>query len=306
MPGTLNMGPESERLGTATTSGNVEIFKACCELWVISNNLLRQYSRDDDDGDRPSHQLAEQTFRQLLVWADALPLTLVRSDKSVHAVMMMQYVPPTESSFIDNRLTRRVSIYFHAIVTDIFRPLLPMSQDSLRLHSFASSRASPRAVYAASINQLKRLLLTFRLSFKTASLSILSQTVLIYVCNAVVREAHNSNQSEWRFYLRLCLAASEDLYGCYRESWCVTRALLSMALERGALLPQEAGRLAQELLELGRHYTTGTEEANTRSMIDLDLAVTDRTAARVGCYAGKFEELMLEKSTEELLADHTM
>lgn len=153
------------------------------------------------------------------------------------------------------------------------------------------------AIYAASINQLKRLFLIFRLSFKTASLSILSQTVLIYVCNAVIQEAQNSNLSEWNFYLRLCVAALEDLYGCYRESWSVTQGLLSMALERGAIMPGEADRIVQEMLELGRHHGA-SGDVDTRSMIDLDLAVVDPAAARVASLAGKFPERMRPKKGE--------
>jgi hypothetical protein len=46
-------------------------------------------------GDKPPDQQEdspEHTLRRLLAWADALPLTLVRSDQSTHAVLMMQCV----------------------------------------------------------------------------------------------------------------------------------------------------------------------------------------------------------------------
>lgn len=190
-----------------------------------------------------------------------------------------------------------VSIYFHAIVADLFRPFLRIPQQDLRLRSFSTPHSTPKAIYAASINQLKRLLLIFRLSFKTASASILSQTVLIYVCNAMLQEARSSDKVEWRFYLRLCLAALEDLYACYRESWSVTKALLGMALERGAMMPAEAGRIIQEMEEMGRHHGS-YENVDTRSMVDLDLAVVNPTAARVTSLAGKFQELMLQVKVE--------
>lgn len=92
--------------------------------------------------------------------------------------------------------------------------------------------------------------------------------------------------------MRLCLAALEDLYGSYRESWSVMQGLLSMALDRGAIMPGEADRISQEMIELGRHHGA-TNDVDTRSMIDLDLAVIDPTAARVTCLAGKFSERML-------------
>lgn len=80
----------------------------------------------------------------------------------------------------------------------------------------------PRAVYDASINQLKRLLLMICISFLPASLSILSQIVLTYVGHAVVQDVQGSEQLERRLYIRLFLAALEDLCGSYRESWSVT------------------------------------------------------------------------------------
>jgi len=190
------------------------------------------------------------------------------------------------------------AFYFHAIVADLFRQLPPQVQSTKLQRTFDTPRSRPRAIYAASINQLKRLLLIFRTSFEQASLSLLSQTVLVYVCNAVIREAQNSDQVEWRFYLRLCLAAEEDLYGSYRESWFVTRAILSMALERNAVTVSEAKGVLQELLELGRHHNKRGDESNTRSIIDLDLAYTNSAAARVETYAGKFDELVLERTAD--------
>ncbi|KAH8125656.1 hypothetical protein LI328DRAFT_151772 [Trichoderma asperelloides] len=274
MPGTLNIGPEAERLGAADASIHTQVFKACCELWVISRDVTRNYQHTGCE--KPSEQQqehSEHTIHRLLAWADALPLDLVRSDQSTHAVLMMH-------------------IYFHAIVTDVFRPFIHISPCPFRLRSFTTPGGTPKAIYSASISQLKRLLLHFRLSFKTASLSILSQTVLIYVSNAVIQESQHSNLPEWSFYLRLCLAALEDLYGSYRESWSVMQGLLSMALDRGAIMPGEADRISQEMIELGRHHGA-TNDVDTRSMIDLDLAVIDPTAARVTCLAGKFSERML-------------
>ncbi|KAI5465268.1 hypothetical protein BGZ63DRAFT_450210 [Mariannaea sp. PMI_226] len=279
MPGSLDLKPETESLETTTPSTDVEVFTACCKLWVISNDVTQKY-RHGYSTQSPSQQLqvAEQTFRRLLAWGDALPLSLVRRDQSTHAVIMMH-------------------IYYHAIVADLFRHFLPISDDHLRLRSFSTLQATPRAIYTASINQLKRLLVFFRLSFKMASLSILSQTVLIYVFNAVVREAHRSDQLEWHFYLQVCLAALEDLYGCYRESWSVTRGLLCIAMERGAITRRKAEQIASEMMVLGDHYST-CAEVDTRSMIDLDLAVINPAAARVSSLASKYEEQMLEKRSE--------
>lgn len=184
------------------------------------------------------------------------------------------------------------------MVADFFRSSANISTTPFRMRSFETPQVTPRAVYDASINQLKRLLLLFRISFQTASLSILSQTVLIYVGHAVVQDAQSSEQLERRLYIRLCLAALEDLYGSYRESWSVTRGLLSMALKRGIIAPEEAGRIRQEMTELGQHHST-PDDVDTRSILDLDLATVDTSAAQVSTVAAQFEDLLLEAKVEK-------
>lgn len=92
MPGTLNAGPETERLDTDAVSINVKVFKACCELCVVRHKV-RRMNRHIDLSKITSHQheVAEQASQQLLGCANALPLELVRSNQSTHAVIMMQY-----------------------------------------------------------------------------------------------------------------------------------------------------------------------------------------------------------------------
>jgi hypothetical protein len=205
---------------------------------------------------------------------------------------MVSCQPDYSKVLIDN------SIYFHAMIADFFRSLPNISTTPFRMRSFETPQVTPRAVYDASINQLKRLLLMFRISFQTASLSILSQTVLIYVGHAVVQDAQSSEQLERRLYIRLCLAALEDLYGSYRESWSVTRGLLSMALKRGIIAPEEAGRIRQEMTALGQHHST-PDDVDTRSILDLDLATVNTSAAQVSTVAAQFEDLLLEAKVEK-------
>ena len=75
---------------------DVAVFKACCELWLIFHSTLSDY-HDEKGGDTAGKKtstvsltLAEDVYRQLLVWADNLPLDLVRGCDNSHSVMMMQ------------------------------------------------------------------------------------------------------------------------------------------------------------------------------------------------------------------------
>ncbi|KAM0231510.1 hypothetical protein ACHAP5_011041 [Fusarium lateritium] len=70
---------------------NREVFKASCKLWVIFAIIAKQYYRE---GITPSQsapvEFAEGIYRQLLDWADELPLELVRRPGSCHGVQMLQ------------------------------------------------------------------------------------------------------------------------------------------------------------------------------------------------------------------------
>ena len=92
MPGILTVGPRTEAAGTVETPVHIQVFDACCKLWVIFNETERDYQVDNVKTSLQRLEIAEQSFRRLLVWAEDLPLSLVRRDNSAHAVLMMQYV----------------------------------------------------------------------------------------------------------------------------------------------------------------------------------------------------------------------
>ncbi|EQB50464.1 hypothetical protein CGLO_10082 [Colletotrichum gloeosporioides Cg-14] len=194
-------------------------------------------------------------------------------------------------------------IYFHAIVTDLFRPFLTPPTCNLRLNLFSSQHATPKAVYAASVNQLKRLCLLFRLRYKKARFSGLWQTAVIYVANAMMQEAaqskpqHQRPGREWRFYLDLCLAGLTDLCVSFSTSGAISRAVVVMALQNGTLKPAEANRVLIELkrLEMAHEEARLKLNGNTEAtwVVDLNLALTDIEAARGQSLVQRFEKMML-------------
>jgi hypothetical protein len=191
-------------------------------------------------------------------------------------------------------------MYLHIIVAHVFRPFLRSPHRSQCLRSFTSAQAVPEAIYAASMNQLKRLVLAFRESFTNATHSVFWQTSLIYLANAMVSEAR-SGDPEWRFYVELCLAGMEDLHGSFRISKVVVQSLLSMTLREGIFSYDEARRVAAELEVLGGHHTAATRgraldadegDVEISWIFNLDLALENHDAARAGNQAGNYEELM--------------
>ncbi|KAL9481005.1 hypothetical protein ACSS6W_005791 [Trichoderma asperelloides] len=249
-----------------TQERNIEIFDASCKLWTIFSEVLSVYYAQNGKptfSQQSSLEFAEKIYRRLLCWAAQLPMSLVRSPESSHAVLMLH-------------------VYFHAIITDVFRPFSLISNRLLRLSSFESPQATPESAYAGSINQLKRLLLVYRLNFKTATLSVLWQTGLVYVANAMVRDTRESS-NERRYYIFLCLAGLEDLSVNFRVFGTIAKGLLGMALKCGAVKKREAKRIIHELSEVATLHKAVEQLEDDKIVanwiIDLDLALNDTEAA---------------------------
>lgn len=90
MPGSLDAGPPTERIVAQEVSLHTKIFKASCELWILSYDLRRaRQQAATTNADFLTE--VQDIFSRYLSWAASLPLNLVRSDQSNHAVAMMQY-----------------------------------------------------------------------------------------------------------------------------------------------------------------------------------------------------------------------
>ncbi|KAK5999162.1 Notoamide biosynthesis transcriptional activator notL'-like protein [Cladobotryum mycophilum] len=283
-PAELERESLKSRNSSAEPSSTVEVFDASCNLWtIVGEVLVRFYIQNTSSTLRSpeTFEFVEGVYRRLLGWAHNLPLCLVRNPSSNHAVFLLH-------------------IYFHAIVTDIFRPFLD-TQPPFRFKTFSAPHASAEAAYSASVNQLKRLLLLYRLHCKRATLCILWQTGLIYVANAMMREAGTPG-TEWRFYLNLCLAGFEDLYSCYRVFNSIGKGFLGMAFQRGAINAQDAKRIRKEMKVLGKSHSAVDELANGQTIanwiVEFDLALSDPGSARGTDLAKRFEELMLDDEAD--------
>jgi hypothetical protein len=199
------------------------------------------------------------------------------------------------------------------MVADLFRPLLNSPWRATALRSFTSRLATPETIYAASINQLKRLLLNYCIRCQLGLFSIFYHTAILYVVNALIHEAktaaaHDSGttiSAEWRFYLDLCIAGCRAHSGSYRALGSVARGILTMAVRHGIIPLRKAVHVADELQELRRRQNDAVEElgdlAHGGWIIDQDLSMTDPGAAVGVNLAEQFGELMI--SDEMMTAD---
>ncbi|OHE91707.1 hypothetical protein CORC01_12998 [Colletotrichum orchidophilum] len=291
MPRDLIVLLPSDDAWSAKTAFHAQSLSAASDLWIIFKDILERLHDPQYRGVQlESLRFAEGTYHRLLSWASGLSLEMARGEASDHSVMLLH-------------------VYFHAVVTDLFRPCLAADFKSQRLYSFSTKHATPEAVYASSVTQLKRLLLLYRLRYKNANYSVLWQTAVVYVANAMIQEggvslprADGQTSNEWRFYLDLCLAGLEDLYASFPVFGSVAQGMVGMALRHSAIPTEKAARVLAQLDEIDRRHAAikgMTDKTEAQWIIDLDLATTDFERARARNLVEELRKLMAEQSESE-------
>lgn len=180
----------------------------------------------------------------------------------------------------------RGSIWLHVAVLDIFRPFVKRSlSGELELRTFAAQGSSPADAFNASVEQLKHLIIDYRSHFESSAYTILWQTALTYVANAVLV----SKDANWRLYFLLCIYGYESLRRPFRVSEAIGTSLLSMMFrDDGDISADEARKLLLALKSRGLRPISG--EVRATFMADMELAMSDPEAARVENLAGRFED----------------
>ncbi|KAL7941836.1 N-terminal fungal transcription regulatory domain-containing protein [Trichoderma barbatum] len=256
------------------------VFPYLCRFWSIMYEVSLAY----DNSQSPPNGLgtlhfAEYKFRELLAWSNTLPSHLVRVDQNPHYVQVLH-------------------IWFHTAVLCLFKPCIQELGIS-RLRTLPRSISSPEIVYAASISQLKQLVVNYRLHFASSTYTILWHTALIYLANEIL---NTPKDEDWFFYFLLCVYGYERLRRSWRVTASISRALLSMALRKGDITSSTARRILKDLQS--DHFRKKFGEIRATFMADLELAVSDPVSATVEKQAGDFEHnAMLRDYTNILDGD---
>ncbi|KAI0122595.1 hypothetical protein F4814DRAFT_438582 [Daldinia grandis] len=251
------------------------IFPALCKFWHIIQGAAWIYTPAlGHPPDVFRMALVEHKFRELIAWAEALPLPLLRTEDQIHHVILLH-------------------IWLHCAILDIFRPFVGKSEgERPRLTTFSAWDSSPDAVCAASVAQLKNLIVEYRSNFVESTCSILWHTGLLYLANATLKDTTDPDQ---RLYLMLCLYGYESLSRPFRISEVIVQGLLSMTLKGTDMTGSEAQRIVDELKE-GRPDNAKQDLGHrTRAtfMVDLDLALKHPEQAMAENLAAEFENLAL-------------
>ncbi|KAI1772241.1 hypothetical protein F4818DRAFT_180178 [Hypoxylon cercidicola] len=252
-----------------------EVFPAVCHFWRIVHGAGWIYNLvQDSPPPRYTTALAEHTFRELIAWAEALPPSMLRTERESHYVTVLH-------------------IWLHAAILDIFRPIVGKpAHERPRLGTFSAWDSSPDAAYAASVSQLKHLVVEYRSKSIASTYSILCHTGLLYLANAILKD---TGDPEWRIYLLLCIYGYESLSRPYRISEIIVQGLLSMTMRETDMTGSEAQKIINEVKEgrLDSAKDDFVDKIRATFMVDMDLSLIDPEEAKAENLAERFDSLAL-------------
>jgi len=210
------------------------------------------------------------------------------------------------------------STFFHCLVLDIFRPFLDKSTN-LPLVSFEAGQHQHQGdvdvVYRASVNQLKRLVLFYLAKFDAAAHSALWQPALIYVLNALIRDARLSSDwtrtREWEFYFRACMLGLSKQLPCFHITDKIVQGILSMAVRDEVMSRAEAKKMLNEVRRStgaadGQAEVSGEMDVHDGQgsfIVDLDLAARNPPAATVDVLVDQFDSLAMLAEVATMVID---
>jgi hypothetical protein len=116
---------------------------------------------------------------------------------------------------------------------------------------------------------------------------------VIYVANATMRADYH-NKDEMQFFVNLCVAGLEELFGSYKVFGAMTKGIMRMAIRQGSIEQGQVRRVRRRLKETGQRFMvddTSTDETIAEWMVDLDLAVTNSVEAQGGTLAREFDRM---------------
>ncbi|KAJ8109113.1 hypothetical protein OPT61_g7694 [Boeremia exigua] len=260
-------------LGRSTvTWGLWLIITTLSKLWVMiqQTNTLYILTGNTPLEKQVPLSFAESMYQRLLNWSDTLLPDMLHGKHSPAHVLFFHAL-------------------YHSTVLFLFQPFQKSAKD-FRLRSFSSVDATPSAVYAASIKQLKNLVYVHRARTPRLPTDCWFNTAVLRVSVEVVKSA--AYEPDWYFYFRLCVAFWKDAYRCYCTFRLIAQGNLAAALHSGALRSDDASAMMKELSAAGKHHVA-PDKAFIRGLLDFDLATRSVHDAQISTLARQFDDLIL-------------
>jgi hypothetical protein len=185
-------------------------------------------------------------------------------------------------------LAYKYSILYHTAIASLFRPFT-RRKPPLQLQTFSSANRTPDAIFAASIRQLYSLMINFRTRYQAANYTILWHGALLYVANSILQSPKRPGA---QMDLLRCIQGYQGLYTSFANAEVILRGLLAMAIKKGLLTSSQSRKILSQMYERNKHRRLPKETSMTW-IVDLDLALRDRTASQLQTLATKFEDLVV-------------
>ncbi|KAK8007109.1 DnaJ like subfamily A member 5 [Apiospora arundinis] len=247
-------------------------FGPLCKLWTMVQEVSVVYGVTSGTtvADRIPLSFAESKYLKMLAWSDTLPSTFAYGRQSSANNLLFH-------------------MYFHGAVLNVFRPFQRRPHE-YSMRSFASPDSFPTAAFAASLNQLKRLVVLTHLHHPPIDRSPFLAAMLVHLFCGLLK---NAGDAEWKDYFDLCLVLGSQLFTWYRVLGQILQGTLAMGLRDGVLTGTEAQDLLRKYVSAGRHKVMEDIPKEGAFILDLDLAMTAPVDAMAQSLARRFDDLVL-------------
>lgn len=164
-----------------------------------------------------------------------------------------------------------------------------------KLRTFGSRTSTTETVFWSSLTQLERLALEYRQNHPSASHSIFWHLALLFIGNAVVRNA--SSTPSWRFNFLLCMYGYADLASSFNVADGFLRAILYMAIQNKLCKPAEAREIMMRLPDINGFDSNGVNGSMPRvtssHVVDLEQALDDHSVSQITDLAAKLDDALM-------------
>ncbi|KAI1739889.1 hypothetical protein F4680DRAFT_420475 [Xylaria scruposa] len=252
------------------------VFPVLCNFWGIVYKSRRIcYVAQKNPQFCLRNTLVEYSYRELIAWVESVPTFMLRREQNTHYAIVFH-------------------VWLHSAILDMWQPfILGQENDAPQLMTFKAQDRTPHAAYAASVQQLKQLVVEYRTRHAESTYSMLWHNGLIYLVNAMLR----LTDPEWRLYLRLCIYGYERLRRPYRLSEVVTQGLLTMIMRDTDMSGEDACKIMDELKR--RSLIDVRDDLDTKIhaefMVDHKLATSNPEAAKAENLASNFDGMAAVK-----------
>ncbi|KAI0554357.1 hypothetical protein F4679DRAFT_597404 [Xylaria curta] len=234
-------------------------FPVLCNFWrIVYKYRWTRYVVHESPPYYLRNTLVESAYRELIAWAERAPPFLFRREQCTHYALVFH-------------------IWLHTAILDMWQPFVHDEENRApQLSTFTAPDCTPDAAYAASLQQLKQLIVEYRSRHAASTYSMLWYNGLIYLLHAMLR----CTDPNWRLYLLLCIYGYERLRRPYRIAEVVTQGLLTVTMSDTNTSWEEACKIMEELKGRGLVDVRDDLENKIRAtfMSDLSLELTEAEA----------------------------